>query len=82
MGRWLIYRAAGDFGGSAVTLVEGLPIGASPRDYLGQLATLLDDVAEYPILYVQVLQDNFSEGLLEVFDFTGSRVSVQKVKLA
>lgn len=80
-GKWLVFQAPTEYGVHYVTIVEGIPMGASPRDYMTQLAQLLDNTEEFPVVYVQVLQGNFSEGLLEVFDHTGSRINFGKVTL-
>lgn len=81
MSSWLVFQAPEETAPPCVTLVENLPIGASPRDYMRQLADLLEDTDDFPIIFIQVLQSNFSPGLLEVFDWTGSRVAVNKVRL-
>jgi hypothetical protein len=80
-GKWLVFQRPAEMGTSWVTLIENVPMGASPRDYLRQLTNLLEDTEVFPIIYVQVLQGNFSEGLLEVFDFRGCRLDVEKVRL-
>ena len=82
MGRWLVFQAPVEFQEPRVTLVENVPIGAAPKDYMRQLASILDDTEDFPITFVEVLNQPVAyTKLLEVFDYTGRRVQIERVKL-